>query len=93
MILGKVIGNVVSTIKLPIFRGYKILVVQPIDPNEEVQGKTFLALDTVQAGVGDRVLVVDEGNSSRLIINNPTAPIRTMIVGIVDSIHEFKEKE
>ncbi|MEA1940071.1 MAG: EutN/CcmL family microcompartment protein [Candidatus Caldatribacteriota bacterium] len=52
----------------------------------------MLALDTVQAGVGDNVLVIDEGNSSRLIINNPTAPVRTMIVGIVDSVKEFEEK-
>jgi len=93
MILGKVIGNVVSTIKLPVYQGYKILVVQPINPKKEKSGKSFLAIDTVQAGVGDRVLVVDEGNSSRLIMNNPTAPVRTMIVGIVDDIQEFEEKD
>jgi ethanolamine utilization protein EutN len=93
MILGKVIGNVVSTIKLPVYQGYKILVVQPINPKEEKRGKSFLALDTVQAGVGDRVLVIDEGNSSRLIMNHSTAPVRTMIVGIVDDIQEFEEKD
>ncbi|HER25100.1 MAG TPA: hypothetical protein ENO17_08645 [Candidatus Atribacteria bacterium] len=87
MILGKVIGNVVSTIKLPIYQGYKILIVQPVNDQEELQGESVLALDTVQAGVGDTVLVIDEGNSSRLIINNSTAPIRTMIVGIVDTIN------
>lgn len=86
MILGKVIGNVVSTIKLPVYQGYKILIVQPVNNKEEPQGKSILALDTVQAGVGDTVLVIDEGNSSRLIMNNPTAPVRTMIVGIVDAI-------
>ncbi len=86
MILGKIIGNVVSTIKLPIYQGYKILIVQPVNNKEEPQGKSILALDTVQAGVGDIVLVIDEGNSSRLIMNNPTAPVRTMIVGIVDAI-------
>lgn len=86
MILGKVIGNVVSTIKLPVYQGYKILIVQPVNNKEEPQGESILALDTVQAGVGDTVLVVDEGNSSRLIMNNSTAPVRTMIVGIVDSI-------
>lgn len=87
MILGKVIGNVVSTIKLPIYQGYKILIVQPVNDKEEPQGESVLALDTVQAGVGDTVLVIDEGNSSRLIMNNLTAPIRTMIVGIVDAIN------
>jgi len=86
MILGKVIGNVVSTIKLPVYQGYKILIVQPINDKEEPQGESVLALDTVQAGVGDTVLVIDEGNSSRLIMNNSTAPVRTMIVGIVDAI-------
>jgi len=86
MILGKVIGNVVSTIKLPVYLGYKILIVQPVNDKEEPQGESVLALDTVQAGVGDTVLIIDEGNSSRLIMNNPTAPIRTMIVGIVDAI-------
>ena len=87
MILGKVIGNVVSTIKLPVYQGYKILIVQPVNNKEEPQGESVLALDTVQAGVGDTVLVIDEGNSSRLIMNNPTAPVRTMIVGIVDAIN------
>ncbi|MBE3127921.1 MAG: EutN/CcmL family microcompartment protein [Candidatus Atribacteria bacterium] len=87
MILGKVIGNVVSTIKLPIYQGYKILIVQPVNDKEVPQGESVLALDTVQAGVGDTVLVIDEGNSSRLIMNNPTAPVRTVIVGIVDAIN------
>jgi microcompartment protein CcmK/EutM len=86
MILGKVIGNVVSTIKLSVYQGYKILIVQPVNNKEESQGESILALDTVQAGVGDTVLVIDEGNSSRLIMNNPTAPVRTVIVGIVDAI-------
>lgn len=92
MILGKVIGNVVSTIKLPVYQGYKILIVQPINDKEELQGKSILALDTVQAGIGDTVLVLDEGNSSRLIMNNSTAPVRTMIVGIVDSVNKANNK-
>jgi ethanolamine utilization protein EutN len=92
MILGKVIGNVISTIKLPVYQGYKILIVQPVNDKEELQGKSILALDTVQAGIGDTVLVIDEGNSSRLIMNNSTAPVRTMIVGIVDSVNKANNK-
>jgi microcompartment protein CcmK/EutM len=63
MILAKVIGQVVSTMKLDIFKGFKLLLVKPIDIEEKPKGKSFLVLDTVQAGVGDIVLVMDEGNS------------------------------
>lgn len=93
MILGKIIGQVISTLKLPVFVGYKILMVKPVDDRGEIQGGVFLALDTVQAGVGDTVLVIDEGNSSRLIMNDSMAPVRTMVVGIVDSIEKINGKE
>jgi microcompartment protein CcmK/EutM len=85
MILGKIIGNVVSTIKLPILKGYKLMIVQPIDNNGNPKGNSLVALDVVQSGVGDTVIVIDEGNSSRLIINDSMAPVRSVIVGVVDS--------
>jgi len=87
MILGRVIGNVVSTVKLDIFKGYKILVIRPIDPDGGEAGSVMLAIDTVQAGPGDTVLVIDEGNSARTIIGDPTAPIRCVVCGVVDSVH------
>jgi microcompartment protein CcmK/EutM len=87
MILGRVCGTVVSTIKLDIYKGYKILVVQPVDPNGSPRGAAVLAIDTVQAGVGDTVLVIDEGNSARVIINDRMAPVRCVIAGIVDSVN------
>jgi microcompartment protein CcmK/EutM len=87
MILCRVRGTVVSTIKLDIYRGYKILVVQPVDPSGNPHGGTVLAIDTVQAGVGDTVLVIDEGNSARVIINDRMAPVRCVIAGIVDSVN------
>jgi len=86
MTLGKVVGTVVATMKIPVLQYHKILIVQPIDPEGGSKGKTMFALDTVQAGVGDTVLVIDEGNSSRLILGDPMAAVRTTIVGIVDEI-------
>ena len=86
MTLGRVIGTVVSTVKLEALSGYKILMVQPVDPQGEDLGAVTLALDSVQAGVGDTVLVIDEGNSSRMIVGDSMAPIRTMVVGIVDRV-------
>jgi len=86
MILGKVIGNVVSTQKHKDYVGEKILIVQPIDAAGKAAGKSLLAIDRAQSGAGDRVLVNDEGNSARLITGNSQAPIRTVIVGVVDAV-------
>ncbi|MEE9308033.1 MAG: EutN/CcmL family microcompartment protein [Spirochaetia bacterium] len=86
MTLGRVIGTVVSTVKLDVLVGYKILMVQPVDPEGNDAGTLTLALDSVQAGVGDTVLILDEGNSSRMIVGDSMAPIRTMVVGIVDEV-------
>ena len=87
MILAKIIGNVVSTVKATGYESRKILIVQPIDPAGEPKGKTFLAIDTVQAGVGDIVLVLEEGGSARMILSEPeTFTIKAVIAGIVDHI-------
>ena len=86
MTLGRVIGTVVSTVKLKALSGHKILMVQPVDPQGRDSGAVTLALDSVQAGVGDTVLIIDEGNSARMIVGDSMAPIRTMVVGIVDQV-------
>ena len=86
MILGRVIGTVVSTAKLEALTGHKILIVRPVDPQGAEAGAVILALDSVQAGVGDTVLIIDEGNSARMIVGDSMAPIRTMVVGIVDQV-------
>ena len=86
MILGKIVGNVVSTMKLKIYKGYKILVVQPVLSDVNYKRNTFLAIDTVQAGPGDTVIVIDEGNSARQVFDDSTAPVRSAIVGIVDQV-------
>ena len=87
MILGKIVGNVVSTVKLEIYEGYKILIVQPVGPDGSIKGSSFLAIDTVQAGPGDTVLVIDEGNSARQIIDDKTAPVRSVIAAVVDEVN------
>jgi len=86
MLLGQVIGNVVSTIKDSTYVGEKILMVQPIDPDNQPSGDVVLAIDKVQAGVGDRVLVIREGNSVRQIMQCDIIPCNAVIVGIVDDI-------
>jgi ethanolamine utilization protein EutN len=86
MQVAKVVGTVVSTVKHPILVGYKILVVQPIDPGGKKAGETVLALDTVQAGAGELVLLLEEGNSARLIVGDPMGAVRSVIVGIVDEV-------
>jgi microcompartment protein CcmK/EutM len=87
MILAKVIGNVVSTIIAPGYESKKILVVQPIDPSGTPKGSSFLAIDAVQAGVGDTVLILEEGGSARAIINEPDSmTVKAVIAGIVDEI-------
>ena len=87
MILAEVVGNVVSTEKHPHYRGYKILIVQPVDPDGKAKGRSFLAVDGVQAGVGDRVLILDEGGSARLILGDEKAvTIRAVVAAVVDRI-------
>jgi microcompartment protein CcmK/EutM len=87
MILGKVIGNVVSTIMMYGYESKKIMIVQPIDPKGNYTGKSFLAVDAVQAGIGDRVLILEEGGSARTIIGEPDSlTVKSVIAGIVDEV-------
>lgn len=87
MIVGEVIGNLWSTIQDPNFEGTKLLVVQPIDPETlETTGNTVVAVDLVSAGVGDTVLVVYEGSSSRLSLESERTPCEAIVVGVVDCI-------
>ena len=87
MTLCLVVGNVVNTAKHPILLGHKLMVCKPIDPSSgEPRGSRMVAMDTVQAGIGDTVLVVDEGNAARRILGDTTAPVRTVIAAIVDRV-------
>ena len=87
MILGKVIGNIVSTERAVGYDKKTILIIQPIDPGGNPTGKTYLAIDTVQAGVGDTVITLDEGNSGREAIKEPEIfTVKLVVIGIVDHI-------
>ncbi|HLO11431.1 MAG TPA: EutN/CcmL family microcompartment protein [Pseudoneobacillus sp.] len=84
MKLAKVIGNVVSSIKTPSHNGLKFMVVEPIDMNGNSIGDSFMAVDGAQAGIGDIVLIIEEGGSARDILKKPDAAVDAIIVGIVD---------
>jgi len=83
----RVIGDVVSTVKHGAYRGRKLMIVQPIDERGADVGPSFLAVDEAQAGPGDRVIVMSEGNGVRQILKiGDQVPIRSLIVGIVDDV-------
>ncbi len=87
MLIAKVIGTVVSTIKHPAYHAQKIMLVQPMSLSGENPDDAFVAVDTARAGVGDTVLVCQEGGSTRQILGQKDTPIRSSIVGIIDSVH------
>lgn len=83
----RVLGTVVSTVKHPTYAGQKLMVVQPVDERGDDIGTSFLAVDRVQAGAGDKVIVMSEGNGVRQLMQmGKQLPIRSLIVGIVDQV-------
>ncbi len=103
MFVGRVVGNLTSTLKHDALRGRKLLWVERLEPALDAAvsdaaatgaarpGKTVLAVDTVDAGPGDRVLVLDEGNGASQVLGRPRGPIRTVIVGVVDAVERTVE--
>ena len=90
MFIAKVIGNVWATRKHPGLKGATMLLVKAVDPMDgnKLVGEAMLAIDGNQgSGTGDTVLIVDEGGSARKILKNSKAPVRTVIAGIVDTVH------
>ncbi len=87
MTICRVTGSVVSTHKNEHLEGHKILVVQPVDLDRKLIGGDLLALDEVDAGIGDLVLVMREGGSARIIFDNKKIPIQAVIVGVIDNYH------
>ena len=87
MFLGRVTGTVVSTIQHPFYRGHRMLLVDRLDEKLAPDGRYVIALDSVDAGAGELVLLIDEGNSARQVVGDPNAPVRAVIVGVVDEVH------
>ena len=86
MKLGIVIGQVISTIRHPALKGRKLMMVQPVDPQLEPTEQPIVAVDMVNAGVGEMVLVAEEGKAARLVLGVERAPVRTLLLGIVDHV-------
>ncbi len=84
MKIARVIGNIVSTIKTQSHRSQKLMVVEPIDTDGMVIGDSFIAIDAAQAGIGDIVLIIEEGGSAREILNKKDAAVDAIIAGIID---------
>ncbi len=86
MKLGRVVGTVVSTINAPDLEHRTLLLCDLLDPAGVPGGGYLIAVDSVGAGAGETVLILDEGNSARQVLAAPGAPIRTVVVGIVDEV-------
>ena len=87
MILGRVLGNVVSSQQHPVYDGKIVLVIQPVEGDGVTKkGTAFLACDSVQAGPGDRVVGAREGNAARQVLGTKDDPFHAVVLGVVDDI-------
>ncbi len=86
MLIGRVIGDVVATQKAPSHEGCKLLVVQPLHLDGSDRGEPVLAVDAVDAGAGDRVLLAMEGFSAMTAVGRPHSPIDMAVIGVIDAI-------
>ena len=86
MILGRIIGSVVSTIHHRIVEGQKLLLAERLDANGRPTGGYVIAFDAIGAGQGEIVLILDEGTGARQILDDADAPVRSIVVGIVDAV-------
>lgn len=87
MLIGKVIGETVATHKHPSHVGRKAMLVQPLNLDGSNRGDAVIALDSADAGVGDKVLLVIEGFSAMTSVGRPNSPIDAAILGVIDEVH------
>jgi ethanolamine utilization protein EutN len=86
VIIARIVGNVVASQKQASHEGKKILLVQPLDLEGEPMGDVFVALDAVDAGVGDRVLAVQDGFSAMTSVGHVESPIDAAVIGVIDVV-------
>jgi ethanolamine utilization protein EutN len=86
MLIGKVIGEVVATEKHTSHHGQKLLLVQPLELDGSNRGDAVIAVDSVDAGIGDRVLLIIEGFSAMTSVGRPESPIDVAVLGIIDEV-------
>jgi len=84
MQIGLVEGTVVTTIKHSSMTGWKVLIVQPLGPDGQAQDDPLLAIDSLGAGHGSKVLITNDGRGARDLVGDKTSPVRWSVVGIVD---------
>lgn len=93
MLIGRVVGELVSTQKHESHRGRTALLVQPLNLDGSNRGEALIAFDAVDAGIGDRVLVVTEGFSAMTAVGRPQSPIDMAVIGFIDQIDLAAEPE
>ena len=86
MIIARVVGTVVATQKQEAHEGKKILLLQPLNLEGQPVGDVVVGLDAVDAGIGDRVLVVQEGFSAMTSVGHTESPIDAAVIGVVDQV-------
>ena len=92
MLIGRVIGDVVATQKAPSHQGCKLLVVQPLNLDGSDRGDPLLALDAVDAGLGDRVLLTLEGYAVMMAVGRPNSPIDAAVIGVIDAVELVEDR-
>ena len=86
MIIARVVGNVVATRKHASHEGKKILLIQPLDLEGQPMGDVVVAVDAVDAGVGDRVLAVQDGFAAMTSVGHVDEPIDAAVIGVIDLV-------
>ena len=87
MLMARIKGHMVATVKLPCFAGEKLLVVETLDQTGRPDGAELVACDRAGAGVGDFVLILQEGGSCRAVMDKVDAPVEALVIAVIDRIN------